>query len=385
MSSLTPLQVRSSKMRLLLIHFSLLLLVFFSGCVNLEKYQKNPAEKKEIRIIKLNKEVKKLDSHDKRLIYKSIKNEIRLYHQKGDEEYKNGYYHDAAKSYELVNFYEGHNAISKEKINNIKAEAKRRAYLHYKLAKQYLKKDKKRALIELNTVMMNDPDYKDTKELYEDLRNDRAMRIYINALENSLETKLINNKGSYRELKAIQNSMNNLAQYDYKNKSLQKARELFRRQKSILLKNAIAIYNKGELTQAKRKFLHILSLYPDDATAQKYMERIAFKQSKKHNLAMANKALKQNNYLEAISFAKKVLQLEPRNSEAKKIIATANKKAKAAVKKLVSEGKRYYNNKNLDQAKQCFEKALKIDKTNNTSLIYHKKIQRQLQTIKSLQ
>lgn len=203
-------------------------------------------------------------------------------------------------------------------------------------------------------------------------------------LKIDFETKLINNKGSYRELKSIQNSMKDLAQYDYKNKSLLKARELLRKQKSILLSNAIALYKKGELTQAKRKFLHILSLYPDDATAQKYMQRIAFKQSKKHNLLMANKALSHNRYLESIAYAKKVLQLEPHNKEAKKI-ALANKKAKAAVKKLVNEGKRFYNNKNLDKAKQCFEEALKIDKTNNTSLIYHKKIQRQLQTIKSLQ
>ena len=366
--------------------FSLILIVtLFSGCINLKQERATPSQKKQIHITKLNKEVKKLDSHDKRLIYKSIKNEIHLYHQKGDEDYKNGYYHDAAKAYELVNFYEGYNAIAPQKINNIKAEAKRKAYLHYRTAQKYLKTDKKRALIELNSVMMNNPDYKDTKELYNELRDDRGMRIYINALENSLETKLINNRGSYKELKSIQYSLKTLAQYDYKNPTLQKARELLRTQKHVLLKNAIAIYKKGELKKSKQKFLHILSLYPDDATAQKYMKLIAFKQSKKHNLAMANQALQQKSYLESIAYAKKVLQLESQNKEAKKIIVTANKRAKAAVRRFVREGKRYYNNKNLDQAKQCFEKALQIDKTNNTSLIYHKKIQRQLQTIKSLQ
>jgi len=351
---------------------SLLIVMLFSGCVNLKKEQATPTQKKEIHITKLNKEVKELDSHDKRLIYKSIKNEIRLYHRKGDADYKNGYYYDAAKAYELVNFYESYNAIDPQKIKNIKAEAKRRAYLHYQNAKKYLKTDKKRAIIELNSVMMNNPDYKDTKELYDELRNDRAMRIYINALENALETKLINNHGSYAELKSIQKSLNNLARYDYKNKSLQKARELLRRQKNVLLKNAIGIYKKGKLKKSKHKFIEILSLYPEETTAQKYMTRIAFKQSKKHNLAMANQALQQNHYLQAIAYAKK-------------IIVTADKKAKATVEKFVSEGKRYYNSKNLDQAKECFEKALQIDKTNNTSLIYHKKIQRQLRTIKSLQ
>jgi len=359
--------------------------MLFSGCANLKKEQATPTQKKEIHITKLNKEVKELDSHDKRLIYKSIKNEIRLYHKKGDADYKNGYYYDAAKAYELVNFYESYNAINPKKINNIKAKAKRRAYQHYQNAKKYLKTDKKRAIIELNSVMMNNPKYKNTKELYDKLRNDRAMKIYINTLENTLETKLINNQGSYAELKSIQKSLNNLARYDYKNKSLQKARELLRRQKNVLLKNAIAIYKKGELKKSKHKFIEILSLYPEETTAQKYMTRIAFKQSKKHNLSMANQALQQNHYLQAIAYAKKVLQLEPYNKEAKKIILTADKKAKAAVRKLVSEGKRYYNSKNLDQAKECFEKALQIDKTNNTSLIYHKKIQRQLRTIKSLQ
>ncbi|MBA1433532.1 MAG: hypothetical protein FAF04_08080 [Epsilonproteobacteria bacterium] len=169
-------------MRFIIINILLLLLIFLNGCVNLQKYQENPTEKKEIRIIKLNKEVKKLDSHDKRLIYKSIKNEICHYHEKGDEDYKNGYYHDAAKSYELVNFYEGYHAIAQKKIDNIKTLAKQRAYLHYKRAKNYLKNDKKRALMEL----MNKPDYKDTRALYETLRNDRAIRIYINALENRL-------------------------------------------------------------------------------------------------------------------------------------------------------------------------------------------------------
>jgi hypothetical protein len=362
-----------------------LLLIFLTACLPLKQGAATPKQKKKIHINKLNKEVKELDSHDKRLIYKSIKNEIRLYHQKGDEDYKNGYYHDAAEAYELVNFYEGYPAISRQKIANIKAIAKQRAYLHYKKAQKYLRRDKKRATIELNSVIMNDPNYKDAQELYDELINDRAMHIHINALENSLETKLINNQGSYQELKAIQKSLNNLAKYDYKNTSLQKARDLLRSQKNILLKDAISIYKKGNLKKAKQLFVRILSLYPDDTTATNYMERIAFKQSKKHNLAMAKKALKENNYLESISHAKKVLRLEAQNKEAREIIATANRRAKTAVKKFVNDGKRYYNNKNLDQAKQCFEEALKIDKTNNTSLIYHKKIQRQLQTIKSLQ
>ncbi|SFV65947.1 hypothetical protein MNB_SM-6-265 [hydrothermal vent metagenome] len=367
--------------------FFLLFMVFLSACSPMEKKSIAPKQKKKTyNITRLNNEIKELDSYNKRLIYKSIKKEIQRNHKKGDEAYKNGYYYDAVKAYELVNFYEGYPVIPRKKIANIKTIAKKRAYLHYKNAKKYLHSDRKKALIELNSVMMNKPDYKDAKRLYKLLRNNRAIQIHINMLENSLETKIINNKGSFKELKAIKNNLNNLAKYDYKDESLQKARALLQSEKNIMLKNAIAAYKKRELKKAKQKFIQVRTLYPDDdTTATKYLKRIAFKQSKKQNLAMAKEALKQNKYLASISYAKKVLLLEPQNTQAKEIIATANKKAKAAVKKFVNEGKRYYNNKNLDKAKEYFQKALEIDKTNNTSLIYYKKIQRQLQTIKSLQ
>jgi Tfp pilus assembly protein PilF len=363
----------------------LTLTLLMSACVNFERENVTPSQKKEIHVTQLNNEVKELDSHDKRLIYRSIKNEISLYSKKGDEEYKNGYYHDAINAYELVNFYEGSNVISPDKIERMKRVAKKSAKEHYRSAQKYLKTDNKRkALIELNSVMMNNPNYKDTKQLYKQLKHQRALKIYINALENKLETKLVNNKGSFEELQSIQNSLKNLAKYDYKNKSVEKARELLRGEKSRLLGNAIDIYKQGKLIEAKKQFSKILSIYPYDSTARKYLEEIAFKQSKKRKLALAHKALKSNEYLKAIEHAKQVLRLEPKNKEAKEIIQNAKKKAKEAVNRYVRDGKRYYNNKNLDQAKECFEKALQIEKTNNTSLIYHKKIQRQLQTIKSL-
>lgn len=364
----------------------LILTLFMSGCVNPQREHATPSQKKEIHVTQLKKEVKKLDSHDKRLIYRSIKNDIALYRKKGDEAYKNGYYHDAINAYELVNFYEGSNVIANDKIEKMKLQAKVRAKIHYKNAQQYLKADnKEKALIEFNSVMMNNPNYKETKQLYSQLKEERALKIYINALENALEAQLLNNKGSFTELKSIQNSLTNLAKYDYKNSTAKKARALLRREKSPLLSQTLAVYKKGKLKEAKKNFTQFLSIYPHDETATHYINAITFKQNKKHTLSLANKALKSKEYLQAIEYAQHILSLEPRNIEAKQIIKIAKKRAIEAANSYVRDGKRYYNNKNLDQAKECFEKALEIDKSNNTALIYHKKIQRQLQTIKSLQ
>ncbi len=355
-----------------------------TGCINLEKEQPSPQTKK-VYIIKLNKEVQELNAEDKQHIYKSIKKGIAHLNKKGNNIYRYGYYYDAIKAYELVNSYAGYYAIPLSKINNMKTIAKVKSKEHYINARRYIAQDKKKALQELNTVMMNNPHYKDTKKLYTALKNESKIRIFINSLENKLERQLVNNTSSFTNLKSIQKSLDMLAKYDYKNKSVQRARKLLEKERSILVQAALKTYNQGKLHNAKQKFLQILSLYPNDAKAKAYLKKIAFKQSKKENLFQAHKYLQQNEYLTAINYAKKVLQLEPHNVEAKNIIKSAKKKAKEAVAKYVYEGKVCYNNKNLDKAKHCFEKALKIDKTNNTSLIYHKKIQRQLQTIKSLQ
>jgi len=362
-------------------------LLLFTSCAHLEEEKKvTPKQKKESHVKKLNKEVTKLDSHDKQLIYRTIKNEINLHKKRGDEDYKHGYYHDAIKAYELVNFYEGYSAVPLKKINFMKKKAKKRSISHYKQAEKYLQQGKKKkALIELNTVMMNNPNYKESKKLYNKIKNQRDMKIYINELETALEEKLVNNKGSYRELKAIKHDLYKLVQYDYKNKSAKKAEKLLKQQEPILLQDAIASYKQKKLKTAKQKFYRILSLYPKNEEAYKYIQKIEFRLSKEKNLQLANQMLKQNRYLEAIKYAKKVLQLERKNQKAQIIILKAKEEAKQAVEEYVQEGKKYYNQKKLNQAKKAFEAALKIDKTDNTALIYYKKIQRQLQTLESLQ
>jgi len=359
--------------------------LFLAGCVNFQQDKATPKEKKQTHIIKLNNEVRELNIDDKKLIYKSIKHEIQRHKNEGNNDYKHEYYFDAINSYELVNFYEGYSAISLKKISYIKQRAKQRSIKHYQIAKKYLTTNKKMALRELNIVMMNNPKYKDTTALYNAIKSDRDIKIFINSLENLLETKLVNNNGSYKELKSIQYNLKKLAKYDYKNRSVTRARKLLNEKETELIKQAILAYKQEKLNTAKQKFLDILSIYPDNVSAQKYMRMINFKQSKKQNLYLAHKALKNNKYLKAIAYSRKVLQLEANNTQAKNLIVTANKKAKEEVNRLVYEGKRYYNNKNLDKAQHCFEQALKIDHTNNSSLIYSKKIQRQLQTIKSLQ
>lgn len=359
-------------------------ILFFSSCATLTHEETQLKQNRAIHLKKLNKEVKKLNSHDKRLIYKSIKNEIAIHRKEGDEAYKYGYYYDAINAYELVNFYEDSNTIPLQKIKNMKRVAQENAISHYNNAKNYLNKDKKHALIELNTVLMNNPHYKDSQKLYNSLIKQRDIKIYINTIESSLETQLANLHGDYKELASIQKRLHQLEQYDYKNSSIKKARKVLKEQELRLSAKAINLYKQKKLRSAQKEFLKILTIYPHNKKVKEYLQIILFKLNKEKNFNLAYLKLQEKKYKEAMHYAENILKIEPKNKEAKAIIVQAKDEEQKALHLYIKRGKELYNNKDLDSAKEYFEKALNIDKNDNTSLIYYKKIQRQLRTIKSL-
>jgi len=360
-------------------------LFIFSGCTHLNLDKPKIPQEKKIDIKNLNQKIEKLNDKDKRTIYQSIKKEVLSYQKQGDEDYRNSHYYDALQAYKRVNFYEGNHIISKKRIRHIEQKASKKASFHYKKANKYLPKDKKRALRELNIVMMNNPEYKDTKELYKRVKNDKNMQIYLNGLKNRLDTQIANYTGEYKELKKIYKSFLILSKYDYKNRSVLKAKTFLKEQNDNLKKEALELYKSKKFTSAKKKFKEILTIYPYDKEALNYFNKIKFRQSKQKNIQFAQKMLKKQQYNDAKKYALKVLQLEPNNKEAKKIIYDADQKSKKEIRRFLSDGIRYYNSKNLKLAKKSFEKVLQIDKKNSAALIYNQKIQRQLQTIESLQ
>ncbi len=233
--------------------------------------------------------------------------------------------------------------------------------------------------------MMNNPKYKDAQERLDELKNDRNIKIFIHSMENSLQMRLLNNRGTIKDLKNVNYSLRALLKYDYRNETALKAKATLKEYHHILIKNAISSYNKGEFYKAKTRFNSILSIYKKDQTAINYLEKIKIKDSKTLNMRLAQEALNNKEYIKSIKYAKEVLKAEPKNQKAKKMIIIAKKESKREVANLLQIGKQHYGNKNLDKAQKSFNAVLEIDPYNNTSLIYSKKIERQLKTIKSLQ
>jgi len=370
------------KMKLYTLSISLFTLFIFTGCI--DQYTQ-PAPEPKTEIVLLSQKVRELNTEDKRLIYRSIQNEINIHNEKGDEAYESGYNYDAVVAYELVNFYEGYNTIPLSKIKEIKKEAKTKSIYHYKQALYYEKKDIKKAVVELNKVMINNPKYKKAKEKLHNLRSNRNIKIFINSLENSLQMKLLNNSGTIRDLQGINLGLHKLLKYDYNNSTAIKAKATLKEYHTVLIENAIKSFKIGDFARSKRRFNAILTIYKKDQTSINYLQTIKAINSKKTYIKLAKDYLKNREFINSMKYAQKVLKIEPKNKKARSILSKAKKESKKEVAHLLYIGKRHYNNRNLDRAQQSFNAVLEIDPYNNTSLIYSKKIERQLRTIKSLQ
>ena len=344
--------------------------LFFSGCG--KKLDLTPNE--------IQTNVKKLDPDEMKLIYRTIQNEINFQNKKADTALLYGYNHDAITAYELVNYYKGYYYISAKKISNLKQLTKRNTNNHYKQALKYLNKSNKKALLELNTVLKNNPKHEDAIKHLSKLEDKRKIKIFLNSLDSSTKMAIRNNKSSFKSIKKINNYQKELISYDYDNQLIYEAQDILESEYDNLMNKAIKNYKKEKLLVAKTEFNEIISIYTNDKSAKKYL----FKTNSKLNLKNAQVALKKGNCAKSINLSNKVLKSDYFNKKAKIILSKAETECRKQISKILQRGKVHYNNKNLDIAQKSFQKVLKLDPNNSISLVYTKKIQSQLRTIKSL-
>jgi tetratricopeptide (TPR) repeat protein len=325
-----------------------------------------------------------LNPEEKRLIYQNVQDDIGYYTVQGEVLYADGYYAEAANAYEMVNFYEDRAVIPMEKIRKIRLRANANGKHYYNRALSYLKTDKKKALHEFNKMMRNNPDYKDGKKRFDTLKRDPEIREFMAVREKAVQKALLNASGKPDEIKKINAALEKLIHYDDANPVALQAKEYLTVQRNTLLHDAVVHYNKMNLTQATKIFRLVQSVYKKDATAEKYLARIFIKEELARTLKTAQDALTQERYEEAIRAAEKALDLDSKNSEARRIVTEAKLAYEKLIPALLEKGKAYYGKQDLENALKAFQAVLIWDPDDNTSLTYIRKIEQQIETIKSL-
>lgn len=359
--------------------FYIISFVFFTGCTQLGLTIDTPKAISDEEFLSLQEKIKNLEPLQKQIIYSELQSDIHKYKKQSDKAYASGYHAQAIDGYEIVNFYEGRDIIALKKMKRI---AKYNSAYHYKRALACVKTDKKKFIRELNKVMINNPEYKDSKELLNQAKIE--MWKFLSEQENKLYQTLIENTGSVKDLKTLSKEADALRVYEYDNNNVLKADKELDKYYETLLEDSIKKYKSSGITVAKKAFKDFITIYKNDAIAKQYLAKIKAIENKDLNLKEANKALEESQYKQAIEYAKKVLDVEKGNPSANSIIEKAKEESIKQIASLVSMGKLEYNNRNLDKAKKTFEMVLVLDSKNAEALIYYNKIKRQLETIHKL-
>ncbi|MDD2830152.1 MAG: hypothetical protein PHW18_11315 [Sulfuricurvum sp.] len=335
----------------------------------------------------------------KRILYSSVQEDIAHRSAQGEAHYAQGYYAAAVDDFEAVNFYEGRAVIPLNRIKRIAEKAEERSAYYYERGIKMRESDKKQALIEFNRMLRCNPKYKDGKDQYEKLKNDKDIVNLLSAREDDLNTKLQKNNQSTPALKSLNQSLEELAQYDDSNFLVLKAREILEGYRKTNLEKATELYEDQKYDEALNKFEHILQIYPKEPTAQKYLDQFASKQEEQKRIKLdhlasaqegqkkvklARTAFEQKDYRMAMKYASKVLEAEPNNKEGQYILETSKKQCEQNIPELISQGLKYYKKQDMENALVVFQSVLEVDANNTTSIAYIKKIKQQLKTIKSL-
>lgn len=338
-------------------------------------------------------------AEQKRMVYTSVQEDISNRSAQGEAHYAQGYYGAAVEDFEAVNFYEGRAVIPLNRIKRIAEKAEERSSYYYERGMRMLESDKKQAIIELNRMMRCDPKYKDGKAQYEKLKNDKDIVVLLSVREAELNTKLQKNSQSISALKSLNQSLEELAQYDDSNLLVIKAREILDGYRKINLEKAIELYEDQKYDEALNKFELIQQLYPKEPTVQKYLDQFASKQEEQRKIKLehlasaqegqkrvklARTALEQKDYCLAKKYAFKALETDPSNKEGQYILDASTKNCAQNIPVLIRKGIGYYKKQQMKSALEVFQSVLAVDANNTTSIAYIKKIKQQLQTIKSL-
>ena len=142
--------------------------------------------------------------------------------------------------------------------------------------------------------------------------------------------------------------------------------EVTQREVETIFNEALALFNKGDISKAEVKFKQVVDLSPEHPSASRYLQQIeeTLRKEKISRLYAEGMDLYQKeNYDEAIFKFRNLLEISPENVEAQKGLIMAQQAMETAglnrlVEKLMKEGMAYYQSGNWSSAEQVFQQIL---------------------------
>lgn len=173
------------------------------------------------------------------------------------------------------------------------------------------------------------------------------------------------NKNKIKDaIKEFETAVNLYPQNETAQNYLNEARTKYDSMVQEPLENGKIALRDGRLSDAIKNFQAVLKIDPENEIAKRFLDKSKslIDDNIKFNLKQGQQELHNRNYSKALEYFREVLNLDPNNKQAKAGVDTSLKNLQGVVKSFVSKGIDLFNKKKYNSAIEQFEKALNLDK-----------------------
>ncbi len=141
------------------------------------------------------------------------------------------------------------------------------------------------------------------------------------------------------------------------------------KESDIHLKEGIGLYKKNKIKESIKQFEKAINLYPENSKAQDYLAkaRKEYDNMVKGPLAKGRRALQENRLAEAIGFFEQVIKIDPDNVIAKQSLKKSEGFIKDSIALNLKLGRKSYEAGNYSKALEHYRNVLKLDKDNKAA------------------
>lgn len=370
-------------------------------------------------------------------IYRNIAATVSAHLQAGDQHVMQGEFYEALARYKAAYAYDEHREGLQTKIVALEEKVTRESGRLYERGRGYLATDKVRALQAFNAAVHLNPAYAEARAAYDLLRADPAIKVKLAELEEQIRHESAAYGVKPKELQALLSKNEALLSYDASNQTaLNLAPWLAREKKQQVAKylgESEKLLAAGKLERAKLLLKKAQVMAPDNERIQALLKKVQHRQDVSSLLKLARDQVRQHEPQKAVISAGRILQLEPKQQEAREILsetlqarlaqppapalpmpeqrefttalasirqlclaekndAGAEKLARLIennlqreVRLMLERGQTLYAQKAYTEAQAILEYVVEVDPGNEQAPTFIRKIENRLETIESLQ
>jgi tetratricopeptide (TPR) repeat protein len=318
------------------------------------------------------------------MIYLQTKDKLKYNYKQGIILYRQGKYANALDNFETVQSIDPEYGDVKRYILITKEALTKKAKEYYDRGQQQKRAGNYDEALDLfNLVLKEDPDYKDTKNQIELIRNSKPV-----IKKNEMALKNANNYYNKKQYQKAYIECLKAKKYNPDNADLfplmKKIEIALNSSSAPLVNNASKLYDKKNYPAARTNLIKALNLNPWDKDAKELLVKCEKTLFLERQYTVAKEKYAKRDYFTAYDLFTEINEREPGYKDSQRYIEIIANRLSANIPKYYDAGVAHYSNERFPEAIAEFNRILKINPNHQKALEYKERALAKLEMKKSL-